>query len=45
MYRHKIYEADIYILVLDNNYDHPMIEDGVLLKDMIYLKREICHSI
>lgn len=23
------------------NYDHPMIEDGVLLKDMIYLKREI----
>lgn len=28
-----------------DNYDHPMIEDGVLLKDMIYLKREICHSI
>lgn len=24
-----------------DNYDHPMIEDGVLLKDMIYLKREI----
>lgn len=24
-----------------NNYDHQMIEDGVLLKDMIYLKREI----
>lgn len=23
------------------NYDHQMIEDGVLLKDMIYLKREI----
>lgn len=23
------------------NYDHPMIEDGILLKDMIYLKREI----
>lgn len=28
-----------------DNYDHPMIEDGVLLKDMIYLKREICYSI
>lgn len=24
-----------------DNYDHPMIEDGVLLKDMIYLKRKI----
>lgn len=24
-----------------DNYDHQMIEDGVLLKDMIYLKREI----
>lgn len=24
-----------------DNYDHPMVEDGVLLKDMIYLKREI----
>lgn len=24
-----------------DNYDHPMIEDGVLLKDMIYLKREL----
>ena len=23
-----------------DNYDHQMIEDGVLLKDMIYLKRE-----
>lgn len=23
------------------NYDHQMIEDGVLLKDMVYLKREI----
>lgn len=23
------------------NYDHPIIEDGVLLKDMIYLKQEI----
>lgn len=23
------------------NYHHPIIEDGVLLKDMIYLKREI----
>lgn len=23
------------------NYDHPMLEDGVLLKDMIYLKRRI----
>lgn len=24
-----------------DNYDHQIIEDGVLLKDMIYLKREI----
>lgn len=24
-----------------DNYDHPMFEDGVLLKDMIYLKRKI----
>ena len=24
-----------------DNYDHPIIEDGVLLKDMIYLKRKI----
>ncbi len=24
-----------------DNYDHPMIEDGVLLKDMIYLKQNI----
>ena len=24
------------------HYDHPIIEDGVLLKDMIYLKRMIC---
>lgn len=24
-----------------DNYDHPMVEDGVLLKDMVYLKREI----
>lgn len=24
-----------------DNYDHPMIEEGVLLKDMVYLKREI----
>lgn len=24
-----------------DNYDHPMIEEGILLKDMIYLKREI----
>lgn len=24
-----------------DNYDHPIIEDGVLLTDMIYLKREI----
>lgn len=24
-----------------DNYDHPMIEGGVLLKDMIYLKREL----
>lgn len=22
-----------------DNYDHPMIEDGVLLKDMVYLKK------
>ncbi len=25
-----------------DNYDHPIIENGILLKDMIYLKREIC---
>lgn len=24
-----------------NNYDHPIIEEGILLKDMIYLKRHI----
>lgn len=24
-----------------DNYDHPMIEDGVLLKDMVYLKQNI----
>lgn len=24
-----------------DNYDHPMIEEGVLLKDMVYLKRQI----
>ncbi len=24
-----------------DNYDHPIYEDGVLLKDMVYLKREI----
>ena len=24
-----------------DNYDHPMIEDGILLKDMVYFKREI----
>ena len=24
-----------------DNYDHPMVEEGVLLKDMVYLKREI----
>lgn len=24
-----------------DNYDHQMFEDGVLLKDMVYLKREI----
>lgn len=24
-----------------DNYDHPMIEDGVLLKDMVYLKRAL----
>lgn len=23
------------------NYDHPIIDNGVLLKDMIYLKRKI----
>lgn len=28
-----------------DNYDHVMIEDGVLLKDMIYLKRNIPESI
>lgn len=26
-----------------DNYDHPMIEDGVLLKNMVYLKRHINH--
>lgn len=26
-----------------DNYDHQMIEDGVLLKDMVYLKRHINH--
>lgn len=26
-----------------DNFDHPMIEDGVLLKDMVYLKRHINH--
>lgn len=26
-----------------NNYDHPIIEDGVLLRDMVYLKRAIPH--
>ena len=24
-----------------NNYDHPIYEDGILLKDMVYLKRNI----
>ena len=24
-----------------DNYDHPMIEDGILLKDMVYFKREM----
>ena len=24
-----------------DNYDHPMIEDGILLKDMVYFKKEI----
>lgn len=24
-----------------DNYDHPMVEDGVLLKDMVYLKRQL----
>jgi ribosomal protein S18 acetylase RimI-like enzyme len=24
-----------------DNYDHPMVEDGVLLADMVYLKREL----
>lgn len=24
-----------------NNYDHPIIEDGILLKDMVYLRRYI----
>lgn len=24
------------------NYDHQMIEDGVLLKDMVYLKQDLC---
>jgi ribosomal protein S18 acetylase RimI-like enzyme len=24
-----------------DNYDHPMVEDGILLKDMVYFKQEI----
>lgn len=24
-----------------DNYDHPIIEDGVLLEDMVYLKRKL----
>ena len=24
-----------------NNYDHPIIEDGLTLKDMVYLKKKI----
>ena len=28
-----------------DNYDHQMIEDGVLLKDMVYLKRNIPENI
>ena len=24
-----------------DNYDHPMIEDGILLKDMVYFKRKV----
>lgn len=24
-----------------DNYDHPMMEDGVLLKDMVYLKKQL----
>lgn len=32
-YSHRI--ADFFT----DNYDHPMIEEGVLLKDMVYLKR------
>lgn len=24
-----------------DNYDHPMVEEGVLLKDMVYLKRDL----
>lgn len=24
-----------------DNYDHPMVEDGILLKDMVYLSRDI----
>lgn len=27
-----------------NNYDHPMIEEGILLKDMVYLKRNLEES-
>ena len=28
-----------------DNYDHPMIEDGILLKDMIYLSREMLDTL
>lgn len=24
-----------------DHYDHPMVEEGVLLKDMVYLKRKL----
>lgn len=27
-----------------DNYDHPLVEDGILLKDMVYLKRDISEN-
>ena len=35
IYSHRI------VNFFTDNYNHPMIEDGILLKDMVYLKQEI----
>lgn len=34
-YSHRV--ADFFT----DHYDHPMVEEGILLKDMVYLKREL----